>query len=287
MAGAAGVKKMAVQRGLKVVPFTARHMEGGAAVSIWGALSLLRDVLTSVLRMVGAVVAIMRAAHMLPEESLVSAFSMAVANGAHTPCALSLLKAIQVFALRMVEVAVVSTPSVQRGPKGALSFAKHMEAGKGAPIQGVQREPRGVPHFAKGMVVARGVLSQVAAVRVSMVGPSSVLPMEVVSAVQWLGAPNLQGGGQIFVYGMEVESAARLRVVVRVPKGALIFARRMVGGKDVHGVMLVLGWVNQVHLVIGLQGVKLVFVQHTQPCWMIQGFMVVIQLLLLFRVVLL
>lgn len=280
MVGDGGAKKMAVRRELKVVPFIARHMVGAAAVSIWGVLSLPRDALTSVLHMAGAAVATMRAAHVLPEEDLVSAFAMVVANGVLTLHAPSLLKAIQVFALPMVEAVDASTPSVQRGLKEVPAFARHMEVGKGAPTQGVRREPRGAPHFAKATVAVRGVLSQVAAVRVCMVGPSSVLPMEVASVVQWLSAPNPQGGGQIFVYDMGVGSAASLMVVVRVPKEALIFARHMAGVKDAHGDRLVLGWVNQVHPVIGLRGVRLVFVPRTQPCWMIRGFMAVTLLVL-------
>lgn len=280
----AGAKKMAVQKEPKVVLFTARPMAGAAAASILGALSLPRDVLTFVLHMAGAADATMRAARVLPEEGRASAFAMAVANGAHTLCAPSPLKATLVFALPTVEVVAVSTRNVQRAPKEAPISAKPMEAEKGAPIQGVQRALRGVPLFAKATAAVRGVLSLVAAARVYMVGPSSVLPMEAASVVQWLTAPNLQGGGQIFAYDTGVGSAARLMVAVRVPKEAPTSARHTVEEKDADGVKLVPGLVNQVNHVRGSQGAKLVFAQRTQPCWTTQGFMAVIQLVLLFPV---
>lgn len=287
MVGGAGAKRMAVERELKVVPFSARHMAGAAGASISGAPSLPRDALTSVLHMAGAAGATMMVAHVLPEEDLASAFAMVVASGAHTLRAPSPQKAIQVFASPMVEVVGASTPSAIRGPKEVQIIARHMEVGKGAPTWGVKRELRGAPRFAKDTAVVRGALSQVAAVKVCMVGPISVLPMEVASVVRLLSAPDLLGGGQIIVYDMGVGRDARLKVVGRVLREALIFARHMAGARDVHGVRLALGWVNRVHRAIGLQGVRLVFVPRTQPCWMIQGFMAATQSALWFRAVLL
>lgn len=223
--------------------------------------------------------AAMRVALELPGENLAYASGMEVGKDVKGRIAPKVQKVILASVLHMEEVDVASTLLARKVHKEAPCSARHMGVARDALGLAAPKVQKGAHPSVRDTVVVSVAHSRVvvSAQRVFMVGPCSVLLMGVAKDVLYRSALRVQEDGRTTVFAMVGESAASSRVVEKVPRDALIFARLMVEGSGVHGVRqtLILALVDP-H-VIALHGEELVSVLHTVHCCKITGFMVVVQ----------
>ncbi|GJN19505.1 hypothetical protein PR202_gb06788 [Eleusine coracana subsp. coracana] len=111
-------------------------------------------------------------------ENLVAVSSMAVGRGVNSQTAQRVLRGVQACALLMEVDAAANMLIATRELKEVLISAKLTVVERDAHTLIVPRVQREAPHFAKAMVVG-SVVQLKAARRVCMVGPNTVLHMEV------------------------------------------------------------------------------------------------------------
>lgn len=161
---------------------------------------------------------------------------------------------------RMEVVAGVSTPTAVREHKEAPCFASPMVEANGVYLKVALKGPRAAHRCVKGMVVGRGAsLREVGPVlRVFMAELTSALLMEGANAVLYQGVPRVLVVAPIAVLGMVVASVASLMDATRVHRGAQTSARRMVGGSDAFGALVVRS----------SPGEGAVYALYMEPCWL-------------------
>jgi hypothetical protein len=120
----------------------------------------------------------MKGAKELHVENLAAVSSMVVVRGVNSQTAQRALKGGQACALLMEVDAAANMLVATRELKEVLVSAKRMVVARDAHTLTVPRVPREAPHFAKATGVASAVQLKVAR-RVCMVGPNTVLHMEV------------------------------------------------------------------------------------------------------------
>lgn len=263
-----GAKNLDVKKVPKGGQFFAKHMEVVIDANTLVAQKALKAELITALPMVVADVASMKVAVMLQEVNLVYASSTEVGRDARRRIAQKVQKVILDSASLTVVVSAVNSHHAQRVHKGARCFARHMVVENGVLFWDAQKVPKGALYFARGMVEESGVyLTVVFAQRVCTVVPYSVWLMAVGRDVWLLHAPRVLEVGPVTVYVMVEANGASMKVVGKVRKGVLIFARPM----EVANIVLGVGYIQMsalvMHHVTGFPEPKRVSVLHTIHCY--------------------
>lgn len=165
----------------------------------------------------------------------------------------------------MVEANAANSWNARKARRGARCIAKHTAEESDAASQTAAKAPKEALPSAKGMVEGSDAcfMAVVCALRACTAGPSSAWLMVAARGAQLRSALRAREVERTTVFAMVGAGDAYLRVVERVPRGALISAKLMGVAKGARGAKLGQIWVLTGLAVINLRGESPAFVLRT------------------------